>query len=395
MKKLFLFFFFIGSCFALTFQEFAFVAQKNLNKSLILPKDFDPNITIDLGSNSADYENILKSLSLFYGFELNITKTEIYIHTKKDNNQSRRRSNGSYDVYVDDYYVDTMFDYNSTSAYVDYDYYLYQFRFLNKEDVEALFSLTPYQYRYIGNINAAIFRYDPAIQSKDKLLTIIKSIDTPRDQVQIKLHIFDSSQSSLLNYGLDTSLKGEYSRMFAAGGVITTQGVGGFGSMLQLLSSDGLVKTITTPVFLLSNKQELTFSSSTTIPYRLEDYTLSGDTPLVSSSRRYDYKEVGFRISIIPTIVKNDVYLDIDLNFEDIVSTTDNLPVTAGKHLKNSFKLSIGQTMLIGGLDKQYKSDNSSGIPFLRDIPFIGFLFGTRHDDTKYDRFNIAVEIVR
>ncbi|MDR2904740.1 MAG: hypothetical protein LBU73_02145 [Helicobacteraceae bacterium] len=395
MKTVLLFLMVSFSAFALTFPEFAFIAQKRLNKSLFIPKDFDPNITIDLSPNSKNYEEILQTLAVFYGFDINITRSEIYIKARRDQNLSYPRSMSGSDMYVDDSYIGRLFDYNQTNSNVNYDYYLYQFRYLNKDDVDRLFSLTPFAYKYIDGVNAAVFRYDSSVQTKEKLVSIIKSIDTPRDQIVIKLHIFESSQSKLLNYGVDTTLKGEYSRIVSAGGVITSEGFGGFSSILKLLDTAGAVETITTPVFLLSNKQPLVFSSSTTIPYRLEDYSLSGDTPLVTSSRRYDYKEVGFKINIVPTIVKDDVYLDVDLNFDDIISTTDNLPVTAGKHLKNSFLLSVGQTMLIGGIDKNYKSDTSTGIPILRDIPFIGVLFGTTSNDKKFDRFNIAVEVSR
>ena len=39
-----------------------------------------------------------------------------------------------------------------------------------------------------------------------------------------------------------------------------------------------------------------------------------------------------------------------------------------------------GQTVIIGGLIREKKSEGKSGIPYLSEIPVLGFLFGSKSD---------------
>ena len=59
--------------------------------------------------------------------------------------------------------------------------------------------------------------------------------------------------------------------------------------------------------------------------------------------------------------------------------------VTANSFLTRKAQTSLviedGQTIVIGGLMRSKSDINSSGIPYLRDIPILGYLFGGMSDD--------------
>ena len=86
-------------------------------------------------------------------------------------------------------------------------------------------------------------------------------------------------------------------------------------------------------------------------------------------------------MSILPTIVGDDqVKLAVDINNSqpDGGSAVDGIPGV----LKNSANTLVivknKQTAVIAGLIKQNKSNSSTGVPFLSDIPILGLLFKSK-----------------
>ena len=51
------------------------------------------------------------------------------------------------------------------------------------------------------------------------------------------------------------------------------------------------------------------------------------------------------------------------------------LPPTQSRKLETNVLVDNGSTIVLGGLFSYNKSDATSGIPFLRDLPLVGWLF--------------------
>lgn len=54
-----------------------------------------------------------------------------------------------------------------------------------------------------------------------------------------------------------------------------------------------------------------------------------------------------------------------------------------GKDLTTKLMVKSGDTIVIGGIYTETVTDNESGIPYLRQIPFLGWLFKAEIKDTK------------
>ena len=50
-----------------------------------------------------------------------------------------------------------------------------------------------------------------------------------------------------------------------------------------------------------------------------------------------------------------------------------------------------GQTVVLGGLIQQTRSNVKSGVPFLKDIPVLGYLFGSTTSERKKTELMIAI----
>ena len=92
----------------------------------------------------------------------------------------------------------------------------------------------------------------------------------------------------------------------------------------------------------------------------------------------------GTRLGIKPRIVPapdtntaRRVWLTMELQdggFESIA--VDSMPMTRPSTLETQASISEGESILLAGYFRDVKEDGGWGIPFLRDIPWIGWLFG-------------------
>lgn len=110
-------------------------------------------------------------------------------------------------------------------------------------------------------------------------------------------------------------------------------------------------------------------------PYKSGESTTSG-SGVVST---YSYKDVGIKLKITPRINREDglIKLDVYQTYNTISESTtaDDLPITNDRITDTTVLLADGSTMVIGGLIKSDQSRSDSGIPYLSDLPLLGWLF--------------------
>ena len=81
-------------------------------------------------------------------------------------------------------------------------------------------------------------------------------------------------------------------------------------------------------------------------------------------------------VEIVPTISERSGFLDISSSQETDTPYT-RYPIIEVKRLTTEFTMKDGATAVIGGLSKTSEEDVDSGIPYLREIPWVGpKLFG-------------------
>ena len=93
------------------------------------------------------------------------------------------------------------------------------------------------------------------------------------------------------------------------------------------------------------------------------------------------YEDAVLRLEVTPHVInKNFLKLKIITNKDelDFTRTVAGNPTIITKKAETTVILSHGQTTVIGGLNKERVSETEAGVPFLKDIPGIGFLFRSR-----------------
>jgi len=74
------------------------------------------------------------------------------------------------------------------------------------------------------------------------------------------------------------------------------------------------------------------------------------------------------------------------------MTNNDYLPTFNKKEIKNFIKLEKGSSILLGGFNKVTKDNNSNSVPFLSNIPIIGYLFKNSEINNDISKSYILIE---
>lgn len=153
-------------------------------------------------------------------------------------------------------------------------------------------------------------------------------------------------------------------------------------SRLTMLETEGKVRVISRPQVATVNNKEAQIKSVETVRVRLPDSGLSVATGAGASasgggSAAFEEINVGIELRVTPQ-ASPDYYvlLDIEAQSSTFGSTVvDNIPSTLDRQATSTILVKSGQTFALGGVYRIEDTDQVQGVPFLKDIPFIGHIF--------------------
>ncbi len=159
---------------------------------------------------------------------------------------------------------------------------------------------------------------------------------------------------------------------------------------LDVLAQDANSRLVSKPsVTTLDNKKALVRIGQS-IPVPEVSRGISGD--LIS----YKEKDVNMTLEVIPHIGNNgDITLDVHTILEEIIGYTGTpdapQPITSKREVRSTVIVKDGETLVIGGLIKETKTENISKVWLLGDIPILGYLF--KHTDMKVEKSDLLIFI--
>ncbi|HUZ74643.1 MAG TPA: type II secretion system secretin GspD [Stellaceae bacterium] len=231
---------------------------------------------------------------------------------------------------------------------------------------------------------------------------VLQGIDTPPLQVLIEVTVAEVTLNNSLRYGVQYFLNsrgtagGNVSALLTTGNTAAgiTPATPGFALsftaanleprvVLQALSELTQTKVISTPRLLVLDNQTARLQVGDVVPIITQTAasTLTS-SPLVLSN--VQYKETGIVLSVTPRVSAGGmVTMDINQSVIDVVPTTSstlNSPTFEQRRLTSTVSVKSAHSILLGGLIEDQDNRDSSGIPFLNEIPVIGGLFGNRNN---------------
>jgi len=266
-----------------------------------------------------------------------------------------------------------------------------------------------------------------------KMLPIIEKLDKPTPQILIKANIVETTKTVARNLGImwggsaSTSLHGSESLSVSGGGTRTSStsaitptangaiGIGGeglginfpannltstassslglvFGTIggnllevqLEALQKDTKLNILSSPSITTLDNQKAFTENGERVPY----VTIQQTSGTTSATPTYttNFIDVVMRLEITPHVIDGkNLKMTIFVQKDDIDTTREDIlgdPYILKKQTQTVLIVKDGETIVISGLTKQTKLASGNGVPWLEDIPILGWAFKS---DSKSD----------
>ena len=127
-------------------------------------------------------------------------------------------------------------------------------------------------------------------------------------------------------------------------------------------------------------------------------WTEAGGYPIEKDKTRVTNSdtEYGFSLTMQPYIYNKATCLALEMSNTNLIGFRSNgMPRTSRSELKTEVQLANdGNVFYIGGLDKSAVVRSVSKVPFLGDIPFLGFLFSAENETLKKTQLAAVLTVI-
>lgn len=262
-----------------------------------------------------------------------------------------------------------------------------------------------------------------------RMIPVIEKIDKPTPQIQIKANIVETSKDTARNLGIQwggmysrkigndnlfitpggtsgsavppgSALSGAYNPIFGTSGIsgqgygvnfpvaenaMTAAGgaaslgllIGSIGGnildlQLSALQKDGKLNILSSPSITTLDNQKAFTENGERVPYS----TL--DTSVTPPTRTVKFEDAVLRLEITPHVIdgrKLMMTIVVKKDEVDLSRTVEGNPFIIKKQTQTSLIVENGETIVISGLTKQRGARSDSGVPWMKDIPVLGWLF--------------------
>jgi type II secretion system protein D len=293
------------------------------------------------------------------------------------------------------------------------------------------------------DINAIIIKTSPA--GYISLLQTIKKLDVQPKQVLIEVMIAEVSLDKSTQFGLEWLLKGNFTianqKVGVVGGFSTatnspflpqfdtsqnqftlpTTGTtdtttGGtilshpadlfatilnpdkFSALITAAASKGLVRILASPNILALDNKEAKIEVGNEVPVATTiTQPLAGATTTeITATSQVQFKTVGVLLTVTPHInAKKQVTLKLSQEQSAVGSTVliggQSYTGFTTRKANTTAIVQDGHTLIIGGIIQESEEQNREGIPFLSDIPILGYLFGNTSNHVSRNELVLMV----
>ncbi|ABQ26004.1 type IV pilus secretin family protein [Geotalea uraniireducens] len=227
----------------------------------------------------------------------------------------------------------------------------------------------------------------------EDMKSLLKNLDSPEKQVMIEARIVEAQTSFVRDLGVQwglhyvdgsASVAGISRFDTGFGGVVTpppTSGTSGpgaaagmsFGKLASNIQIDmrlsaavtaEQIKIISSPRVVTLNNKPAKISQGASIPYQ----TTSAE------GTKTEFVEAALTLEVTPHIT-SDGSIGMKIKASNNSAGTGSPPPINKKEATTELLVKNGETTVIGGIYVDSETDNDKGVPFLQDIPLLGWLF--------------------
>ncbi len=251
--------------------------------------------------------------------------------------------------------------------------------------------------RVVGDLRTNSVVVTDIAENLDRAAKLIASLDTQPPQVLIEGKIVEASERFLRSVGVNWNVSGQAISLgntargpvnmnprfninptMAQSGnfnfsvdVGTLDVFGSISAALSLSESEAKVKTLSSPRIMTMSNEPAYISQTTEVP--VKQVTITGN----SSQETYQFKPLALRLDVTPQVTADgSVMMKVKVARQIAgAKETDGSFSTNSREADTRVLVKNGQTAVIGGIYTSDATDGESGVPWLREIPFLGNLF--------------------
>jgi len=173
-------------------------------------------------------------------------------------------------------------------------------------------------------------------------------------------------------------------------------GVGDVVGLMNALSTSGNVNVLSAPSVMASDGKEAKIEVGNEYPIVTQTVTVPGTTTATNStSNSVSYRPTGIILSVKPHVNASGlVSLTISQEVSDIGAAVPgglDYPQFTKRKVETEVTIEGGKTLMIAGLIKDNTKNGNNGIPGLKDIPILGYLFGASSDSIDKTELMITI----
>ena len=167
---------------------------------------------------------------------------------------------------------------------------------------------------------------------------------------------------------------------------------------LNLLLSNSNTRVLQSPRIRATDDQKASMKIGSRIPVATGSYQTGAATAVVSSlvNTQFQYQDVGVQIEMTPTVhYDHDVTLKMKIEVTshsgDVNISGVTNPIFSQRVVDQVIRLREGEASLLGGIQSNQDTQNSTGIPGLGALPILRYIFGNKDHITQDDDIVFAV----
>ncbi len=167
-------------------------------------------------------------------------------------------------------------------------------------------------------------------------------------------------------------------------------------TIIDLSATNGNINIVSAPHILTSDNEEAEIRVGDNIPIissRVESAQgISAPTTGLASSVNVERQDIGVTLRVTPQITEGDslrleIFQEItEINSalqEGVGNVNDVGPALSNRRVENTVVVRDGETVVIGGLLSDKLGDTVTKVPWLGDVPILGWLFKSTATDTR------------
>lgn len=239
----------------------------------------------------------------------------------------------------------------------------------------------------------------------ERMRKIVELLDAATPQVLIESKIVEVSERYSKEIGLDQGLGFGYDPFSATALAGTNNGTFSFSSApdstrslfgvtinrfsklinldfkLKLMESESKGKIVSSPKVITKNNVAASITQDDSAYYL--DTNVATSATGTTTTQQWKQQNTRLELAVTPQVTnEGSISLDVQVKKDSLTPTAQTgAPQDEIKRtIKTQVLVDNGSTIVIGGIYSYAHSENHSGIPFLKDIPLVGWLFRTKYN---------------